>query len=101
MNKFKNLFCFSPKKEASSNNIGNFSLAESEQFDTSSLANGSVNGLNASLNESAQIFDLISVTDTRIPELCARAGQPSPYLILQVYFWKKFNFYVINLILNF
>ena len=30
------------------------------------------------------IFDMIGVTDTRIPELCARAGQPSPYLVLQV-----------------
>uniref|UniRef100_A0A915MNJ4 Microprocessor complex subunit DGCR8 n=1 Tax=Meloidogyne javanica TaxID=6303 RepID=A0A915MNJ4_MELJA len=31
------------------------------------------------------IFDMIGVTDTRIPELCARAGQPSPYLVLQEY----------------
>ncbi|KAL3080827.1 hypothetical protein niasHS_014932 [Heterodera schachtii] len=31
------------------------------------------------------IFDLLSITDTRIPELSARAGQPSPYLILQEY----------------
>lgn len=30
------------------------------------------------------IFDLLNLTDTRIPELSARAGQPSPYLILQV-----------------
>uniref|UniRef100_A0A914H1J6 Microprocessor complex subunit DGCR8 n=1 Tax=Globodera rostochiensis TaxID=31243 RepID=A0A914H1J6_GLORO len=31
------------------------------------------------------IFDLLTITDTRIPELSARAGQPSPYLILQEY----------------
>lgn len=35
-------------------------------------------------DESYSIFDCISITDTRIPELCARAGQPTPFLILQV-----------------
>uniref|UniRef100_A0A183CKM3 DRBM domain-containing protein n=1 Tax=Globodera pallida TaxID=36090 RepID=A0A183CKM3_GLOPA len=52
-------------------------------------------GIHSTNNENAEgttafenplhIFDLLTITDTRIPELSARAGQPSPYLILQEY----------------
>lgn len=30
------------------------------------------------------IFDQLGICDSRVPELCSRAGQPAPYLILQV-----------------
>ena len=36
-------------------------------------------------DDALKIFDCLRIDDTRIPELCARAGQPSPYLILQEY----------------
>lgn len=36
-------------------------------------------------DQSFEIFDLLPIGDTRIPDLCSRAGQPSPYHILQVY----------------
>ena len=32
------------------------------------------------------LFDMLPIEDSRIPDLSARAGQPSPYLILQVLF---------------
>jgi microprocessor complex subunit DGCR8 len=31
----------------------------------------------------AEIFDLLRIEDSRIADLCTRAGQPTPYLILQ------------------
>lgn len=31
----------------------------------------------------AKIFDFLSISDPRIPELCARAGQPPPFQVLQ------------------
>ncbi|KAH7732049.1 PASHA protein [Aphelenchoides avenae] len=33
--------------------------------------------------QSVEIFDLLPIEDSRLPDLCARAGQPMPYLILQ------------------
>lgn len=59
-------------------------------------ASGSLNTdvLNAQIEENKnQIFDNLAVCDSRVPEYCARAGQPAPYLVLQVCF--------IYLILNF
>lgn len=34
-------------------------------------------------DDSYAIFDVLEITDTRIPELCSRAGQPTPFLLLQ------------------
>ena len=50
-----------------------------------SMASGTSAATAVDPTSAAYIFDMIGLTDTRIPELCARAGQPSPYLILQEY----------------
>ncbi|KAI1716726.1 microprocessor complex subunit DGCR8 [Ditylenchus destructor] len=34
-------------------------------------------------SDNLEIFDHLAMNDTRIPELCTRCNQPSPYLILQ------------------
>lgn len=71
------------------NGYGNLSLVSGTVADESiTSANTSVNANGGSggggADDSYYLFDMIGVTDTRVPELCARAGQPSPYLILQV-----------------
>uniref|UniRef100_A0A915LBF9 Phosphodiesterase n=1 Tax=Meloidogyne javanica TaxID=6303 RepID=A0A915LBF9_MELJA len=69
---------FSENTPTSSNNlITSCPLMASGTSVGSSITDGDRNDLH--------IFDMIGVTDTRIPELCARAGQPSPYLVLQEY----------------
>lgn len=35
-------------------------------------------------SDAIALFDLVPLEDSRVPELSAKAGQPTPYLILQV-----------------
>lgn len=37
------------------------------------------------------LFDMLPIEDSRIFDLSARAGQPSPYLLLQVVFNQDFT----------
>ncbi|XP_003377256.1 putative double-stranded RNA binding motif protein [Trichinella spiralis] len=34
-------------------------------------------------DEATKLFDLIAINDSRVPELCSKAGQPMPFIILQ------------------
>ncbi|CAD5234841.1 unnamed protein product [Bursaphelenchus xylophilus] len=33
--------------------------------------------------EPAELFELLEITDTRVPDLCQKTGRPQPYMILQ------------------
>lgn len=50
-----------------------------------SLTNEAIGTNGGNENDTYAIFDHVRICDTRVPELCAKAGQPAPYLILQVY----------------
>lgn len=41
-------------------------------------------------DDAGKLFDLIKITDSRVPELSAKAGQPTPFVILQVCFYWSF-----------
>jgi hypothetical protein len=62
------------------------------EFDEDGLAANSTNNSNTAGggggavddSDAIALFDLVPLEDSRIPELSAKAGQPTPYLILQV-----------------
>lgn len=41
------------------------------------------NGDKKAKNEPEEMFDLLEITDSRIPELCNRIAQPQPFIILK------------------
>lgn len=63
--------------------------------------NGSSNPLDSSSSNAAglarsgdamKIFDFLDIGDTRIPELCTRAGLPAPFAVLQEYLKRYSTF---------
>ncbi|CDW59307.1 Microprocessor complex subunit DGCR8 [Trichuris trichiura] len=50
------------------------------EFDVDGIAGG---GVNDKQDDVVELFDLIPITDSRVPELSIRTGQPTPFVILQ------------------
>lgn len=55
------------------------------EFDEDGVASTSAPGAaGAEDDEAVALFDMLPMEDSRVPEMSAKAGQPTPYLILQV-----------------
>uniref|UniRef100_A0A5S6QQ98 DRBM domain-containing protein n=1 Tax=Trichuris muris TaxID=70415 RepID=A0A5S6QQ98_TRIMR len=50
------------------------------EFDEEGISGG---GMNDKQDDVVELFDLIPITDSRVPELSIRTGQPTPFVILQ------------------
>jgi hypothetical protein len=55
------------------------------EFDEDGVAATSAPGGSAEDDAAVAFFDMLPMEDSRVPEMSAKAGQPTPYLILQVF----------------